>query len=130
MTTEAEAIAKLAQKGAQIVKTHDGREFLVHPSGFSHSEVSDPYGLKLTAPRYIHQSVAIQTSDSLIEYIEKFKHASTLLLADIETNRIMAAIDYHARDTAAHVHVRQAVFKQIVTRIAEHTGCMAVFGKI
>ena len=109
MTTEAEAIAKLAQKGAEIVKTQDGREFLVHPSGFSHSEVSDPHGLKLTTPRYIHQSVAIQTSDSLIEYIEKFKHADTLLLADIETDRIMAAIDYHAADSAAHVEHRSTL---------------------
>jgi hypothetical protein len=27
-------------------------------------------------------------------------------------------------------HVRQAVFKQIVTQVAERTGCLAVFGKI
>ncbi len=45
MTTEAEAIAKLAHGAAlaQIVRTADGREILVHSDDVSEQDVSDPH---------------------------------------------------------------------------------------
>jgi uncharacterized protein YfdQ (DUF2303 family) len=104
MTTETETIARLARAGsAQVLKTSDGREFLVTPNETSHVEVSDPNGLKLTKPRYISQHVSLQTTDSLVEYVKRFKGKGTILLADVSTNSIMGAIDYHVTDHAEHV---------------------------
>ena len=105
--TEAGAIAALAAKasGAHVVKTADNREFLVVPSGFTEKEVSDAYGLKLAKPKYIKQTVTIETADSLVDYVNRFKGADTVLFAEISSNRIVALIDYHSGelDEAAHV---------------------------
>lgn len=103
--TEAGTIATLAAKasGASVVKTSDNREFLIVPQGFTHNEVSDAYGLKLALPRYIKQSVTIETADSLVDYVNRFKGAQTMLFADISANRIVALMDYHRSDQAEHV---------------------------
>src|ERR1700728_1821353 len=103
--TEPDAVAALAVKasGGHVVKTDDKREFLIVPTGFSEKEVSDAYGLKLAKPKYIKQSVTIETADSLIDYVNRFKGTETVLMADISANRIVALIDYHGKDNAAHV---------------------------
>src|SRR5690349_12332800 len=111
--TEAGAIAALAAKasGAHVVKLNDNREFLVHPRETVATEVSDAYGLKLAKPRYIRQTVTIETADSLIDYVNRFKVGDSMLFAEIAGNRIVALIDYHgpsaaeddARGEASHV---------------------------
>lgn len=104
-TTEAGAIAALAAKasGAHVVKTDDNREFLILPQGFSKDEVSDPYGLKLAKPRYIKQTVKIETADSLVDYVNRFKGSNSMLFAEISSNKIVALLDYHSATEAAHV---------------------------
>lgn len=99
--TEAGAVAALAAKasGAHVVKTNDEREFLIVPSGFSEKEVSDAYGLKLAKPKYIKQTVTIETADSLVDYVNRFKGADTMLFAEISSNRIIALLDYHGSST-------------------------------
>lgn len=103
--TEAGAIAALAAKasGAHVVKTNDKREFLIVPSGFTDKEVSDAYGLKLAKPKYIKQTVTIETANSLVDYVNRFKGAETMLFAEISANRIVALLDYHAAKEAEHV---------------------------
>lgn len=105
MDTEAEVVRDLAQKavGAQTVELGDGRKFLVVPDGATSSEVSDENGLKISLPRYIQQRVTIQTNDSLVDYVVKFKKPETILLADVDANAIVALIDYHAPEKATHV---------------------------
>ena len=106
--TEAGVVAALAAKasGGHVVKTDDNREFLIVPQGFSEKEVSDAYGLKLAKPRYIKQTVTIETADSLVDYVNRFKGADTMLFAEISANRIVALVDYHASKEAAHVSHR------------------------
>jgi hypothetical protein len=108
--TEAGAIAALAAKasGAHVVKTDDNREFLIVPSGFSEKEVSDAYGLKLAKPKYIKQTVTIETADSLVDYVNRFKGADTMLFAEISSNRIVALVDYHGAGGGARRAPRQA----------------------
>jgi uncharacterized protein YfdQ (DUF2303 family) len=103
MSNEAETIAGLAVKasGAHTIRTDDGREFLLVPAGFADKEISDPHGLKLSTPRYIHQAVTVQALDSLVEYVNVFKTPNTMLFADIMANSITALIDYHGRDQKA-----------------------------
>jgi uncharacterized protein YfdQ (DUF2303 family) len=104
-TTEAGTIVALAAKasGAHVVKTGDNREFLIVPSGFTDKEVSDAYGLKLAKPRYIKQTVTIETADSLVDYVNRFKGSDSMLFAEISGNRIVALLDYHNTTEAAHV---------------------------
>lgn len=103
--TETGAVAALAAKasGAHMVKASDNREFLIVPDGFREQEVSDPYGLKLASPRYIKQTVTIETADSLVDYVKRFKGTETTLFAEIAANRIVALVDYHGPKSAAHV---------------------------
>ena len=103
--TEAGVVAALAAKasGACVVKSSDDREFLIVPSGFTEKEVSDAYGLKLAKPKYIKQTVTIETADSLVDYVNRYKGADTVLFAEISSNRIIALIDYHAAAQAEHV---------------------------
>lgn len=105
MTTEAESVAKLARAAvAQTIKTEDGREFLILPDGALQVDISDEHQLKVNTPRYIKQHVALQTQDSLVEYVNIYKQGKdTILFADIAANTIVAQIDYHAAGEASHV---------------------------
>lgn len=105
MDTEAEVISDLAVKaaGATIVTASDGRAFLIAPADATIRDVSDEHDLKLKVPAYVKQSVTLQTQDSLVEYVNRYKGADTILFADIAANSIVATVDYHAKDKAAHV---------------------------
>lgn len=106
MTTEAESIAKLAQKAlaASTIKTEDGREFLILPEGAVAREISDEHSLSVTEPRYIKQAITLQTQDSLVDYVNIHKQGNaTVLFADIAANTIVAQIDYHAPAEASHI---------------------------
>lgn len=98
MTTEAEAITKIVREAAfkaHTVKTEDNREFLVMPPGFAGQEVTPANKLRVHTPDHIRQSVTIQTTDSLVEYVNTYKTDHTLLFADISSDAIVAQIDYH-----------------------------------
>lgn len=102
--TNADAVAELARNGVvtpQVIKTESGREFLILPStGGSASchDVTAP-GSQLDAdPKWIADKITVQTTDSLIAYVERFGTDGTSLFADIGQNRIVAAIDFHDVD--------------------------------
>jgi uncharacterized protein YfdQ (DUF2303 family) len=98
MTTEAEAVAKIiraADSKGHVIKTEDGREFLIVPDEFTHHDVTEPNKVDFIRPEFIKQSVNIQTADSLVEYVNRFKSEDTVLFADIATDTIVAQIDYH-----------------------------------
>ncbi len=105
MTTEAEKVADLAVKAAaraQFVRSEDGREFLVTPKDCDAREVTDPLSLPLWEPTLTRQAVTLQTLDSLVDYCNRYKGENTVLFADIDANSIVAVIDYHAPEKAAH----------------------------
>lgn len=108
MTTETESVADLARKSAapSTIKTDDGREFLVFSEGATVREISDEHSLQVTKPRYIKQQVTLQTQDSLVDYVKRFKSANTTLFADIGGNTIVGLMDYHAPSAADHVSHR------------------------
>lgn len=102
--TEAGAIAAIAVAGArpaaQIINTPDGRRFLVTDGAdVEFTEVTDPNDLT-PLPDHIRQGVTVQTLDSLIEYVNRFRTSDTLLFADMASNRIVGAIDYHSPEKA------------------------------
>lgn len=107
--TNADAVAELARKGTvepHILKTESGRELLVLPSedgGARHVDVSEP-GVQL-APEanWTVQAVTVQTADSLVDYMNRFKVKTSSLFADIDSNRIVAVIDYHDIEPGARL---------------------------
>ena len=105
MSTEAEAIARLASASAKahFVRSDDGREFLIVPDDFKHQEVTLAHALPTYEPDMIRQAVTLQTQDSLIDYVKRYKGADTILFADMAVNTIVAQIDYHAPQKPAHI---------------------------
>lgn len=106
MSTEAQTIADMAVKAAgspSVVKTGEGREFLVLPEGMKSQDVTEPNGVAAILLDHIKQAVTLQTVDSLVEYVNGFKTGTTLLFADIQANSIKALLDYHAPDAPAHL---------------------------
>jgi uncharacterized protein YfdQ (DUF2303 family) len=106
--TEADAIAALAVAAAgraEILTTAKGREFLILPDG-GHHDVSEPNAVDKIMPGHIAQAVTLQTSDSLADYVNRFATPQTLLLADIDQDLILAAVDYHGPAEAGHLDHR------------------------
>lgn len=102
-STEAGVVAELTRRAMvpEILRTDDGRAFLLTPKGMDAREVTDPHGVALPTGSRIIQQVEVQTLDSLVEYVNRFKTPNTILLADVEANRIVALLDFHrAAETA------------------------------
>jgi uncharacterized protein YfdQ (DUF2303 family) len=95
--TEADAIAAIARLGcdAEILKTDDGRTLLISPRDRAVIDVTDKNAHPPELPMYVSQGVLLQSGDSLIQYVNRFKQLSTILLCDIQANQIVALIDYH-----------------------------------
>lgn len=102
MTTEAESIAAMAVSAAApaLVTTIAGREFLIQPDRPA-QDVTEPNAVKTYLPDHIRQAVTLQTVDSLVDYLNRFKTDDTVLFADIAHNTIVGAVDYHAPEAAA-----------------------------
>lgn len=101
---QAETIAELTRAGInpQIIASKDGREFLILPEGMSKHDVPDEHGLKRTMPSYLKQAVTLQTVDSLVDYVNRFKSDDTLLFADITANAIVGMLDFHSSGDSSH----------------------------
>lgn len=104
MSTEADAIAKLAVDAAApaLIKSEQGREFLVIPADRTAKDVTEPNAVADLLPDHIRQGVTLQTVDSLVDYTNRFKTDTTALFADIAANSIRAVLDYHAPTKADH----------------------------
>jgi len=83
--------------------TEAGRTFLVTPHDLAVKDVTEPNALVTAKPKHIAQAVTLQTADSLVDYVNRFKTDDTVLFADIDRNSIHAAIDYHGPSAAALV---------------------------
>lgn len=106
LTGEAiDSIADLATKAAkhgevrEVFDQPDGRKLVLLNDGtaaFIGESTKDAHGLALDLPTRIKRAVLIQTTDSMVDYLERFKGEGTTLFANIATNRIIALLDYHA----------------------------------
>ncbi|MNX99808.1 hypothetical protein D3C86_1322750 [compost metagenome] len=104
-TTEAGAIAELAVKakaGPEVV-TAGGRTYVLTPHDIAVRDVTNQNDLDALKPVRIRQAVTLQTVDSLVDYVDRFKTDDTILFADIRASSIAALIDYHAPAASAHV---------------------------
>jgi len=101
--TEAGQIAALALEGGKspcLIPGPDGRTFAAVPKDIELREVTSLNAAKTLKPDTIKQTPALQTAASLITYVDRFKASNTILFADIDDDRIVAAIDYHGQTVA------------------------------
>lgn len=104
-TNFAETIATLATDAvaAHVIAGPNGRSFMVTPNGVTVGEITDPHGLIGPDPIRINGCVKIHSADSLVEYANTFKNDHSLILADVTSNTVRVALDYHAPDRPQHV---------------------------
>lgn len=98
-TTETQAIASLgilAQGKPHPIKTDKGREFIVMPEGYQAKDVTEPNAVDELLPEHVTQAVTLQTLDSLVGYANRYGTDDTILMADMDHNKIVALIDYHS----------------------------------
>lgn len=108
MSTEnhAQTIAQLAvnqMPSASLVQVEDGRQFILRPNGLSSLEVKDITDYNKLAPNlpnHVSQNVELQDEASLILYANRFKNDDSMLFADMDTNSIKLAVDYHQQPIA------------------------------
>lgn len=106
---QAETIAALAVEASGkpiTILTAGGREFLLVPEGYAHHDVTPKHSQAVLTPKAIDQLVTLQNADALTEYVKRFKAEESILFADVEQSRIVAAVDYHGKDKAANVSHR------------------------
>lgn len=105
MTTEAQTIAALAvdaEKAGSIINV-DGREFVLFRLDQQLKDISEPGSIIAPLADHIRQGVTLQTVDSLVDYVNRFRTDNTILFADIQANSIAGLIDYHAPADAGRV---------------------------
>lgn len=100
-------IAELARKAAGAsIATVGGVEYLVttdREGGVKAVRVNpaDAHGNMTDKPARIVQSVTVQTQDSLVSYARDYKEGGSRFFANMDRNRIVAVLDYHAGRTDA-----------------------------
>lgn len=116
--TNADAVAELARSGTikpEIITTSSGRELLILPKaeGVAFEDVSEPGAQLAPTPEWIEQAVTVQTADSLAAYAERFgdDKIGSSLFADIDCNRIVAALDYHTADNGGVTHAARVAHR-------------------
>lgn len=89
-------IASLRQPTIWDVK--DGRKFAALPQadgGYKLEQITLENAADVLMPKVVKQNVQLQSSTSMVDYINRFKNEHTVLFADIKTDTIVAVIDYH-----------------------------------
>lgn len=101
MTTEADAVAKLAKQADEnvavsaVIKLEDGREFVARRNDFVLDQITPANKATVYLPQNVVQHVKLTDSLSLTHYMNRFRNDDSILFADIATNRINGVIDYH-----------------------------------
>jgi uncharacterized protein YfdQ (DUF2303 family) len=95
-TAQVAALAIAAKGKPYEIKTEKGREFIVMPEGYKAQDVTEPNAVDELLPEHVTQAVTLQTLDSLVGYANRYGTDDTILMADIDHNKIVALIDYHS----------------------------------
>jgi len=99
--SEVEGISQLvldAQNKPVVLEAPEGRTFVALPQGggaYKLEQITSPNKADVLMPKVVIQAVQLQTTPSLIDYVNRFKNADTMLFADIANNTIVGIIDYH-----------------------------------
>lgn len=96
--TETAAVAALAEQATAVVIVKDeatGRSWLTYPDGQGsrgHTEITPA---QTANPGRLKAGVALAEPSSLVEYSKRFTTATGIVVGDVKTGIIVAALDYH-----------------------------------
>ncbi len=98
--TEAATVAALATINNEavpvsVIKLEDGRTMAIRRNDFALDQITPQHAAKIEQPKWVTQAVTVQKALSLSDYVKRFKNEGTLLFADIASDKIVGAIDYH-----------------------------------
>lgn len=105
--SDVDDISKLAldaQAKPYLFVAGEGREFIVLPGNEHYppklEQITSPNKAEVLMPKVVTQHVKMQTANSLVDYINRFKNNDTVLFADIANDTIASIIDYHTESGA------------------------------
>lgn len=125
--SETDAIAKLiahataAQRVPIPIETMTGRTFIALPGAndtYTLTETTLPNGFNVLMPAVVTAAIKLQTTQSLVEYTNRFKNQNSMLFADIDRDTIVSIIDYHTESGADE--------KQIQPKLASHRATLTL----
>ena len=132
--TDVAALALAAEQKPMMFIAHEGREFVAVPSGYKLEQITSANKADVLMPKVVSQHVKMQSTVSLVEYVNRFKNLDTVLFADIKNDTIVAIVDYHAQPTekappqtdAALAMKAQAVSTDPAARLCVHRATLAL----
>lgn len=74
-----------------VIDLEDGRHNVILPDGYSLTSVTDPDRLS----NHIKQAVTVDDRNSLEIYTNRFSDDRTILIADLDNDRIRSVLDWH-----------------------------------
>lgn len=104
-STEAATVAALtleAIRGVVTITAAGNRKFVALPTpngGYDLKQITQDNAADVHLPKLVTQHVKLQTALSLADYTNAFKNEASALFADINTDTIVAIIDYHREPT-------------------------------
>jgi hypothetical protein len=105
---------KLMQPEPKIIKDARGIEWLLLPQqGTWNCRQLTPDSEIAPKPAYAEARAAVHTTTSLINYLNRFKTADTMIFADLQAHKLVAVIDYHSAGSAAPGLRKHAVTLQL-----------------
>ena len=98
--TDAEVVHELIKLAdaalfAQIVDLPDGRVFGIRRDDVVIDNLTPNHKQEVLQPKIVVANVSLQTAASLSDYVNRFKNEHSILFADIDSDSLVAAIDYH-----------------------------------
>lgn len=93
--------ARLMLPEPKIIKDARGIEWLLTPSGagWSFKQLTPDSEIE-AKPAFAEADANVDTTLSLINYVNRFKTDNTMIFADLDSHRVVACIDYHAAGNA------------------------------
>lgn len=102
------AIEKLVHESeAKILKTEDGREFLIKNGSQVSQEVTPP-SFTPELPGHIRQAVTLSSKDSFVDYLLAFRVDGSRLFANLSGGSFLAVLDYHSAPLAPNFITHRA----------------------
>lgn len=111
---------------ARIQNLPDGRTVVFRPAGPGLAEFKDitlDHNKEPPKPKFISVCPEIQTVASLIDYVNRFKTADTMIFACSEEEIIKAVIDYHKEGSQEAGLVRHQALLRLTTSNEFDTWC-------
>ncbi|MET4187583.1 hypothetical protein ABIB86_000468 [Bradyrhizobium sp. JR1.7] len=101
--TDVVSIAAAINHVPTLVKDERGIEWLMIPgTGGSYTAKQLTPDSEITPkPGFVSGGPLVATTQSLIDYVNRFKNDSTVIFANLDTAKIVACVDYHTAGSAA-----------------------------